>query len=154
MADNSPVVRLRRFAELLDDGIPVPLTSFRIGLDPLLGLIPGIGDAAGALLGGWILIEAARIGASRATLLRIAGNIALDATIGAIPVVGDLFDFAWKSNLRNVALLERAHLDPVVARAKDRRALVMLAGGIAVLGLGLVAAGAWLVGHVVRAILS
>jgi uncharacterized protein DUF4112 len=153
MAEHS-LARVRHFAEFLDSGVPLPFTSFRIGLDPILGLVPGLGDTAGALLAGWILIEAARLGASRATLVRMAGNIALDATIGAIPVVGDLFDFVWKSNLRNVALLERSQLDPAGARSSDRRVVVALVGGIAVLGAGLVAGGAWLVAHLLRAMLS
>src|SRR5207244_10647151 len=70
-------------------------------LDPILGLIPGIGDAAGAVLAAWILLEAFRMGASRATLVRMAGNVALDAGLGAIPVLGDIFDFAWKANFRD-----------------------------------------------------
>ena len=91
----------------MDAGIRIPGTSLRFGLDPILGLIPGGGDAVGAVLAGWILVEAIRMGASRATVLRIAGNVALDAGVGVIPFIGDIFDFAWKANLRNVALLER-----------------------------------------------
>jgi hypothetical protein len=89
----------------------VPGTSLRFGLDPVLGLVPGLGDAAGALLAGWIFIEAIRLRAPRATLLRIAANIGLDALIGAVPVLGDVFDVVWKANLKNVALLERHVLD-------------------------------------------
>lgn len=150
--EGTGLVRLRRYATLLDDGLPLPLTSFRIGLDPILGLIPGLGDAAGALLGGWILIQAARFGASRATLLRIAGNVLVDTTIGAIPLIGDVVDFAWKSNLRNVALLERHLADPARARSSDRRFVVVLAGGIVALGVGVAVAGAWLVATLIRAI--
>jgi hypothetical protein len=100
-------VALQRFAEWLDAGFRIPGTRIRFGIDPLLGLIPGLGDIAGAVLAGWIFVEAIRLGASRGTLLRIAGNIAIDALVGAIPVLGDVFDVAWKANLRNVALLER-----------------------------------------------
>jgi len=96
-----------KLAYWLDAGIRVPGTNMRFGLDPILGLIPGFGDAAGAILAGWILVEAVRLGASRATVLRIAGNVAIDAAVGAVPLLGDIFDFAWKANLRNVALLER-----------------------------------------------
>src|SRR5258708_12515184 len=85
-------VAVSQFAYWLDAGIRIPGTSVRFGLDPILGLIPGAGDAAGAVLAGWILVEALRMGASRATVLRIAGNVALDATLGAVPVLGDIFD--------------------------------------------------------------
>jgi hypothetical protein len=140
---------LRRFAEWLDAGIRIPGTSWRFGLDPILGLVPGFGDVAGAVLAGWIFVEAARLGASRATLLRIAGNVALDASAGALPVVGDVFDFAWKANLRNVALLERHLATPTDARRADRTFVVLLAAGTLVVGAGLLAVGAlfslWLV---------
>src|SRR5688572_6007026 len=107
--------RLRRFARWLDAGLRVPGTDLRFGLDPVIGLIPGAGDTVGALLGGWILVEAGRRGVPRATLLRMAFNVVLDALLGAVPVVGDVFDVAWKSNLRNVELLEQAAADPVNA---------------------------------------
>src|SRR2546430_14929115 len=95
---SASLARLRRFAYLLDGD----------GRDPLLGLIPGAADAAGAVLSACVLIEAFRLGASRATLLRMAGNVALDAGLGAIPARGDFFDFAWKANLRNE--IGRAHV--------------------------------------------
>ncbi|HEV8304025.1 MAG TPA: DUF4112 domain-containing protein [Gemmatimonadales bacterium] len=115
MTAEDRLTRLRRFATWLDAGIAIPGTRIRFGLDPLLGLVPGVGDAAGALLAGWILVEAIRLGASPATLVRIVSNIALDALIGAIPLLGDAFDFVWKANLKNVALLER-HTADLLAR--------------------------------------
>jgi Domain of unknown function (DUF4112) len=136
------VAALARFAELLDSGIRVPGTQLRFGLDPLIGLIPGVGDAAGALLAAWILIEAIRLGTSRSTVLRMAGNIALDAGVGAIPILGDIFDFAWKANLRNVALLERHLTDPARAQRADRFFVACVIGGIAAVTVALVAAGA------------
>lgn len=129
----------------MDAGIRVPGTNLRFGLDPILGLIPGAGDAAGAVLAGWILVEAIRLGASRATVTRIAGNVALDAIVGAVPLVGDIFDFAWKANLRNVSLLERHLAAPERAERADRadRSFVLLvvfsmlamAVGLLVLGI-------------------
>jgi len=77
-----------KLAYWLDAGIRIPGTSLRFGLDPILGLIPGFGDAAGAILAGWILVEAVRLGASRATVIRIAGNVALDAAVGAFRYSG------------------------------------------------------------------
>jgi Domain of unknown function (DUF4112) len=131
----------RTLAHWLDAGIRIPGTILRFGLDPLIGLIPGVGDAAGAVLAGWILVEAMRLGASRATVLRIAGNIALDAGVGAIPVLGDIFDFAWKANLRNVALLERHLGAPVQAARADRFVVWLVLCGVLVMVLALLALG-------------
>ena len=141
---------LARFAELLDSGIRIPRTQLRFGLDPLIGLIPGVGDAAGAVLAGWILVEAIRLGASRATLVRIAGNIALDAGVGAVPLIGDIFDFAWKANVRNVTLLERHLRDPARAMRADRSFVAFVIGGITVVTLGLFALGAVLTIRLLR----
>jgi len=141
---------LARFAELLDSGIRVPGTQLRFGLDPLIGLIPGVGDAAGAVLAGWILVEAVRLGASRATLVRIAGNIALDAGVGAVPLIGDIFDFAWKANVRNVTLLERHLRDPARAMRADRSFVAFVIGGITVVTLGLFALAAVLTIRLLR----
>jgi Domain of unknown function (DUF4112) len=126
------LARLARFAHWLDAGIHIPGTSLRFGLDPLLGLIPGGGDAAGAVLAGWILVEAFRLGASRATLLRMAANIAIDAVGGAVPLLGDIFDFAWKANLRNVKLLERHLTAPGRAQRADRGFLWLVLAGLCV----------------------
>jgi Domain of unknown function (DUF4112) len=123
-----------------------------LGLDPILGLIPGIGDAAGAVLAAWILVEAFRLGASRATLARMAGNVALDAGLGAIPVLGDLFDFAWKANLRNVALLERHLAGPAQARRADRSFVLLVISGVLALALGLVAVGILLTRWILHAV--
>lgn len=125
----------------MDAGIRIPGTTLRFGLDPILGLIPGGGDAVGAVLAGWILVEAIRMGASRATVLRIAGNVVLDAGVGTIPFIGDLFDFAWKANLRNVALLERHLATPGRAAHADRSFNLMVLGGVLVLLFGLLALG-------------
>lgn len=97
--------RLERLAWLLDSSIYIPGLRVRIGLDGLIGLFPGFGDTVGALASSWIISEAARLGVPRAVLLKMAFNVAVDAVFGAVPLVGDLFDFAWKANLRNVALL-------------------------------------------------
>ncbi len=128
--------RVERLATLLDNAIPIPGTRFRIGLDPLLGLLPGLGDALGALASAWILVEAARLGASRTVLARMLYNIAVDTLIGAVPGAGDLFDFVWKSDAKNVALLRRHLEQPDMAHRASRRVLlavlVLLAGAAVV----------------------
>lgn len=146
------LARLSRFAYWLDAGVRVPGTQVRFGLDPILGLVPGAGDAAGAVLAGWIFVEGVRMGASRATLTRIAVNVALDAFIGAIPVLGDIFDFAWKANLRNVATLEQHLTAPARAERADRVFVALLASGALVVVAGLLGLGVVLTAWVVRAL--
>jgi len=138
------VERIAVFARVLDDSIRIPGVKRRIGLDPFLGLVPGIGDWAGAALSTGVLVEAARLGASRATLIRMAGNVALEAVAGAVPLFGDLFDAAWKANVRNVRLLERQLSDPARLERSSRALGVGLAVGLAVLSMGLAAAGLWI----------
>ena len=120
------LARLRRYADWLDSGIRIPVLGWRIGLESILGLVPGVGDATGAILGGWIVLEAVRGGARPATLVRMLSNLALDAIAGAVPLVGDLFDFVWKANSRNIALLERHQHDPVRAGRADRGFVAVL----------------------------
>jgi hypothetical protein len=130
----------------------VPGTSLRFGLDPILGLVPGLGDAVGALLAVWILVEAMRRGASRATLMRITYNIGLDALIGAIPLAGDVFDLVWKANVKNVALLERHATDPAGAGKADRVFVALLAGAVLALCAGLFVGGVLLVRWLLRVV--
>ena len=103
--DEARLKRIRLLSRLLDEQFRIPGTTYRVGLDGLLGLIPGVGDAAGALLSTYILYEAIRLGAPSTVLLRMIANIGIDAVGGAIPVVGDIFDMAWKTNKKNAALL-------------------------------------------------
>jgi hypothetical protein len=104
------LARVDRAARWLDARFRLPGTDLRVGLDGLIGLIPGIGDAATALAGLWMLGEARRLGAPAPILLRMAGNLGLDALIGAVPLLGDLLDFGFKAHARNAALL-RDHLE-------------------------------------------
>ena len=130
--------RVERLATLLDNAIPIPGTRFRIGLDPLLGLLPGLGDALGALASAWILVEATRLGASRTVLARMLYNIAVDTLVGAVPGAGDLFDFVWKSDAKNVALLRRHLEQPDLVHRASRRlllALLVLLAGAAVVSV-------------------
>jgi hypothetical protein len=98
---------LRRWANLLDESIAIPGTSLRVGIDPLLDILPGIGDALGVLASSYILVVAFQLGLPRASLVRMAFNLAVDAVLGIFPVVGVFFDAGWKANTRNVDLIER-----------------------------------------------
>ena len=129
------MARLRRFAYWLDEGIRIPGTRIRIGLDPILGLIPGAGDAAGAVLAGAIVLESVRQGIDRVGVLRMAANIAIDTVIGTVPVIGDLFDAGWKGNQKNLAILERHLAEPSVAKRADRAVVVLIGGGLLVVCL-------------------
>ena len=104
-AHHRRVERLRQLAYLLDDRFRIPGTKYRIGLDSLIGLVPGLGDAATTLLSLYIVLEARRHGVPVSKLGRMGLNVGLDAVLGAVPLVGDLFDVAWKANRRNLALL-------------------------------------------------
>ena len=104
------LARLEGLATFLDSSIPLGKTGYRIGMDPLIGLIPGIGDPLSALIGGYIIVEAARLGTSRLTLTKMMFNLGFDTLLGAVPFVGDLFDFAFKANQRNILLVQEARL--------------------------------------------
>jgi hypothetical protein len=97
---------LRRIAELLDSAFKVPGTNYRIGLDPIIGLIPMVGDLASPIFTIGLLWQAYDLGIPKVVQLRMIFHAAIDALIGAVPFVGDLFDFGWKANERNLALLE------------------------------------------------
>lgn len=99
------VRRLRWLSRLLDDAIPIPGTRFAIGLDPIIGLAPGVGDAVSMLISAYIIIQGRRLGASNRTLALMIVNVLLDALSGTIPLVGDVVDAAFKANQRNLRLL-------------------------------------------------
>lgn len=101
------LARARALTRLLDSAARIPGTGIRFGLDPVLGLIPGLGDVAGAVLSGYMVLLAGRAGASRTTIVRMLANVAIDAVGGTVPLLGDAFDVAFKANTRNLALLER-----------------------------------------------
>lgn len=137
--DRAAKERLERFAWWLDSSIPLPGTRFRLGLDALIGLIPGLGDLVGLALSSYIIAEAARMGVSRTVLLRMGFNVALETVIGAIPLAGDIFDAVWKANQRNVRLVGAYVARPTAVR---RRSGLLLAS---LLLAGLLALGAMLV---------
>jgi Domain of unknown function (DUF4112) len=99
------VARISALAHLLDSAIPIPGTNRTIGIDPLIGLIPVVGDAISAALSSYIIWEARQLGLPPWKLARMIGNVALDTAAGSVPFLGDLFDAAFKSNRRNVRIV-------------------------------------------------
>lgn len=110
---------LRRVAQLLDSAVTVPGTSYRVGLDPVLGLLPGLGDLVSPLFAVALLWQARQLAIPKVVQLRMIFNVAVDTLIGVVPFIGDLFDFAWKANIRNMALLERHAFEEHSASAGD-----------------------------------
>ncbi|MEY2547623.1 MAG: hypothetical protein QOD64_205 [Verrucomicrobiota bacterium] len=106
-------------AYIMDDVVRVPGTTFRFGLDPLLGLIPGIGDTSSALVSAIALVQAVRVGVPKVLLMRMAANIFVNEIIGVVPVVGDAFSFWFKSNARNYEILKHHRLGSSPPRASD-----------------------------------
>ncbi len=105
------LVALQRFAVLMDEQFAIPGIGTRIGLDALIGFVPGIGDAGGALLSSWIILGALRHRVPAVHILRMVLNVALDTVVGAVPVLGDIFDILFKENVDNVSLILR-YRDP------------------------------------------
>ncbi len=136
--------RAERLAQLLDNSLTVPGTGIRFGVDALIGLLPGIGDTLGAVLSSTILVEASRLGAPPAVLLKMAANVGIDTLLGAVPLAGDIFDIAWRANLRNVKILENYLQEP---QRMGRRSRLQLwgVGLAAVVFVGLLAVGSFVV---------
>jgi hypothetical protein len=137
----------RRLAWWLDASIPIPGTSWRVGIDPIVGLLPGIGDLLSGLASVYLVVVAARLGAPLTVLARLALNLAVDAAVGSIPLAGDAFDFAFRANLRNLAILERWLERP---REVHRRSAAVVAAAalgavtvLAALTFAVWSAGAW-----------
>ena len=109
------LLRLKRLSHNLDEAITIPGTERKIGIDPIIGLIPVGGDLIGGVLSIYIMHAGIRMGMPRAAIVRMFTNVALEFIIGCIPIIGDLFDATWKSNQRNVKLIE----DSVVSEEKN-----------------------------------
>ena len=148
--NRSRMQRLRSMAWLLDNSIPLP-GGFRVGLDAIIGLVPGIGDAVGALLSVFILNEARALGAPRSVLMRMSGNVLIETLVGSIPFAGDLFDAGFKANMRNIALLERYHLDPKGSTRSSRLFVVIFSLFLAALAFLMIALPILIVVAIVRA---
>jgi hypothetical protein len=144
---------LDQLSRAMDGLFRIPGTGWRIGLDALVGLIPGVGDFATTAVSLYILAAGVRYRVPKVTLLRMASNIAVDYLLGAVPIVGDLFDAAWKSNQMNVELLkQRASVSPEEARhgrTSDWLFLGVIVLGLLVLLVASVATSLWLLTQLV-----
>jgi hypothetical protein len=136
---------IRALARLLDSAFRIPGTGVRVGADSIFGLVPVVGDLAGAALSGYIVLASARLGAPPSTLLRMLINIGIDTVVGSVPLLGDMFDAGWRANIRNVELLD-SHLGGSVQTRRANRlvvlgviaALLLLAAGSIILGIALI----------------
>ncbi len=146
----APRAGLHALVRVLDDLVRIPGTKVGIGLDAVIGLIPGVGDVAGTALASLVVLAAARDGASGTVLARMVLNVLIDAAVGAIPILGDLFDVGFRANVRNVALLERHLADPQRTRAASGGVVALVALALLLL-LVAVGAAAW---FVVRALVT
>jgi len=138
---SDPLGAARTVARLLDSAFAIPGTSFTIGLDPILGLIPAAGDLIGALLSGYIVLAGLRLGAPGSVVARMLGNIAIDTAVGSIPILGDLFDAGWRSNDRNVRLLEAFVAEPERVARRSRVATVLVVLALVAVAVGAVGLG-------------
>lgn len=119
MSHAQRLAQVKWLATLMDDAFRIPGTKLRFGWDSVLGVFPGLGDVLTSALALLIVHHAWQTGASKLTLARMIGNVGIDFAVGSIPLIGDLFDFAFKANRRNARLLER-HLDRLRSRATPR----------------------------------
>lgn len=139
-------------ARLLDSAIPLP-GGFRIGLDGIIGLIPGIGDAITGLFSLLILQEAYKRRVPKMILVRMALNILIDTLLGAIPIIGDIFDFFWKANTKNIQLLNDYTYSPQRTYRKATFASVLMLMGV-VVALCMVGWLAWSIGQLLWSVIA
>jgi hypothetical protein len=132
---NDRLRSVERIARLMDSQFRLPGTRFRFGLDPILGLLPVVGDLSSLAVSGMLLLTMMRHGASGAVVVRMAFNILLDTVIGSIPILGNLFDFAYKANERNLNLLRRHYTEGRHQGSGKGLALLLLLGFLVVFGL-------------------
>lgn len=131
--------RIKKLAWVLDESIQIPGTTWRIGWDAILGLIPGVGDVVGYIFSLFVLFESYRLGVSGWTLTRQLGNVLMELFVGIFPGLGDIFDFFWKANSRNLKLLELefegGHGTSHVVRAQSKKRVLLFAGALIIFSL-------------------
>lgn len=135
--------QVKRYARLLDAAIPVPGTKLTFGIDALIGLVPGFGDALGIGFSSYIVWQAFRAGSSKRLLTRMLYNVAVDGLLGAVPLLGDWHDFVWKANIKNARLLERQVLDPAKTARASGWFLVAVLGSLMMIGIAAMVLAIW-----------
>ncbi|WP_372638107.1 DUF4112 domain-containing protein [Fodinibius sp.] len=143
----------QKLAEWLDSRFTIPGTNIRFGLDPVISLIPGAGDWIAGMISTYFIVMGVNARLAPSVLLRMGFNILLDVVIGAIPLLGDLFDVAWKANIRNAELLEEYREDAAATERHSRWMLWAVAIGVIGMIIALLVLIGWLIAAVVRAIL-
>jgi hypothetical protein len=136
--------RIGRVTHVLDELVSVPGTPIKVGLDPVIGVIPIAGDALAALVGIWVILEASRFGIPRVVLGRMVANLVVDLGIGAIPLLGDAYDLFFRSNSRNLELFRRHALDPGASTRGEQGFFI----GLVVLAIGLLWLAATVIGWI------
>ena len=139
LRDSDDARRVQILARALDSAIRIPGTRITFGLDSIVGLVPGAGDLASALLSGYIVLASARMGVPPSVVARMILNLGVDTLVGSVPLLGDLFDVGFRANLRNAALLDRHLADPKAVRRSSRLAVLAAIGGVILLAAGGVA---------------
>lgn len=142
--------RIGTVAHLLDDLVAVPGTKQRVGLDPLIGLVPFLGDVTGGVISAWIVLEAARFKLPGVVLVRMIMNAVLDFTVGLVPFLGDLFDLAFKANTRNLELFHRHATDPGASTSGS----TALVAGVALVFVGMLWAGIVVISSVLSTVVG
>jgi hypothetical protein len=122
--------RMRQLSRVLDSAFVIPGTKQRVGLDPILGLIPGGGDTVSAALSSYIIVEAALMGLPRSSLMRMVLNLAIDTVVGSVPILGDVFDVFSKANLRNMQIIENHAKSPQPSARVDKLFIISLIAGL------------------------
>ena len=127
---------IRSLARLLDSAFRIPGTGITVGADSIFGLVPVVGDLAGAACSGYIVLASARLGAPASTLLRMLINIGIDTIVGSVPVLGDMFDVGWRANIKNADLLDRHLARDEATRRSNRWVVAGVVVGLLVLAIG------------------
>lgn len=144
-AENRSSAHSKKLADWLDSRFAIPGTNIRFGLDPIISLIPGAGDWIAGMISTYFIVLGVRADLPPSVLLRMGFNILLDVVIGAIPLLGDLFDVSWKANIRNAELLEEYKQDAPSTERHSRWMLWSIAAGLILLIIGLLALIGWLI---------
>ncbi|HUP87787.1 MAG TPA: DUF4112 domain-containing protein [Longimicrobiales bacterium] len=143
---------LRAITRIFDELVHVPGTNLRFGLDALLGLLPGGGDLLGGAFSAYAILIAARLGAPPTVIAHMVLNIGIDTVVGAVPLLGDLFDVGWKANRKNLKLLERYEASPEEVK---RGSMALVAGALLIIAALLVLVAMlslWIGGQIIAAL--